>query len=229
MVEKTGIQLEKINNIDVHLFLEKGMRGSVSYISKRYSKSDQNTEIMYWDANNLYGWVMIQDLPYCGFKFLTREEIDNFDLNISENSLIGYILEVDLEYCKKLHNSHSDYPLCPEKTEISYDMSSKYCKNIADWYGIKVGGVKKLVPSLKGKVKYVVHYRNLQYYLSLGMKLVKIHRILSFKQSNWLKSYVDFNTEKRKQSTDEFNKNLYKLLNNCIYGKRWKKNQFKID
>ena len=100
MVEKTGIQLEKINNIDVHLFLEKGMRGSVSYISKRYSKSDQNTEIMYWDANNLYGWVMIQDLPYCGFKFLTREEIDNFDLNISENSLIGYILEVDLEYCK---------------------------------------------------------------------------------------------------------------------------------
>ena len=87
-------------------------------------------------------------------------------------------------------------------------------KDIADWYGIKVGGVKKLIPNLGDKLKYVVHYKNLQYYLSLGMKLVKIHRILSFKQSNWLKKYVDFNTEKRKQSNDEFNKNLYKLLNN---------------
>ena len=62
-------------------------------------------------------------------------------------------------------------------------MLSKYCKDIADWYGIKVAGVKKLIPNLGDKVKYVVHYKNLQYYLSLGMKLVKIHRILSFRQS----------------------------------------------
>ena len=77
-------------------------------------------------------------------------------------------------------------------------MLSKYCKDIADWYDIKVGGVKKLIPNLDDKIKYVVHYKNLQYYLSLGMKLVKIHRTLSFKQSNWLKKYADFNTEKRK-------------------------------
>ena len=188
------------------------MTGGVSYISKRYSKSDQNTEIMYWHANNFYGWAMTQDLAYCGFTFLTREEIDNFDLNISENSPLGDVLEVDLEYCKELRDSHSDYPLCPEKIEISCDMLSTYCKDIADWYGIKVGGVKKMVPNLKDKVKYVVHYRNLQYYLSLGMKLVKIYRILSFKQSNWLKSYVDFNTEKRKQSTNEFNKNCLQIV-----------------
>ena len=55
-----GIRLEKINNIDVHLFLEKGIRGGVSYISKRYSRSDQNKTIMYWNANNLYGWAMIK-------------------------------------------------------------------------------------------------------------------------------------------------------------------------
>ena len=78
-------------------------------------------------------------------------------------------------------------------------MLSQYCRDIADWYGIKVGGVKKLIPNLGDKVKYVVHYRNLQYYLSLGMKLVKIHRILSFKQSKWSKKYVHFNTEKRKK------------------------------
>ena len=98
-------------------------------------------------------------------------------------------------------------------------MLSKYCKDIADWYGIKVGGVKKLIPNLGDKVRYVVHYKNLKYYLSMGMKLVKIHRILSFRQSDWLRKYVDFNTKIRQESTDEFNKNLSKLLNNCIYGK----------
>ena len=76
-----------------------------------------------------------------------------------------------------------------------------------------------MVPNLKDKVKYIVHHRNLQYYLTLGMKLIKIYRILTFKQSDWLRKYVDFNTEKRKQRDDEFNKNLDKLLNNCIYGK----------
>ena len=76
-------------------------------------------------------------------------------------------------------------------------MLSRYCKDIADCYGIKIGGVKNLIPNLGDKVKYVVHYENLKYYLSLGIKLIKIHRILSLKQSNWLKSYVDFNTKKK--------------------------------
>ena len=96
-------------------------------------------------------------------------------------------------------------------------MLSKYGKDIVDRYDIKVGGVKKLIPNLCDKVKYVVHYKNLKYYLLLGMKLIKIHRILTFKQKNWLKVFTDFNS--RHESNDEFNKNLYKLLNNCIYGK----------
>ena len=171
--------------------------------------------------NNLYGTVMSSDyLPCCGFKFLCDAEIKVFDLDsIPDNSLIGYILEVDLEYPTFYMILHNDYPLCREKIEVSYDMLSQYCKDIAYRYGIKVGGVKKLILDLSNKVEYVVHYKNLLYYLSLGMKLVKIHRILSFKQSNWLKVFTDFNTEKRKESPDEFSKNLYKLLNNCIYGK----------
>ena len=203
----------------MRLFLEKGMRCGVSYISRRYSKSDQNKKIMYWDGNNLYGWAMIQDLPYSGFKWLNNKEINDFDFNISEKSPIGYILEVDLEYCKELHDSLCDYPLCSEIIEISSDMLSNYCKDIADRYEIKIGGVKKLIPNLDDKVKYVVHYKNIKYYLSLRMKLVKIHRILRLKQSDWLAKYINFNTKKRQESTDEFNKNVYKLLNNCIYGK----------
>ena len=184
MLKMTSIKLQKINDIDMYLFLEKGMRGGISYISKRYSKSNDDVTIMYWDANNLYGWAMgCNYLPYGRFKWLNKEEIKKIDIfSIKEDSKIGYILEVDLEYPKELHNIHNDYPLCPEYISINYEMLSNYCKNIADEYNIKVGGVRKLIPNLYDKIRYPVHYRNLQYYLKLGIKLIKIHRILSFKQ-----------------------------------------------
>ena len=83
---------------------------------------------------------------------------------------------------------YNDYPLAPEKLEISQNILSKYCLHIANKYGIKIGGVKKLVPNLGNKSKYVVHYRNLHLYLSLGMKMTKVHRILKFQQSDWLKN-----------------------------------------
>ena len=141
---------------------------------------------------------MIHYLPYDEFEFLTEKEIDKFDLDsISENSSIGYTVEVDLKYCDELHDFHSYYSLCPEKVQINLDMLSKYCSGIANKYGIKVGGVNKLVPNLRDK-KYIVRYRNLQLYLKLGMKLTKVHRILKVKQSNWLKEHIEFNTEKRK-------------------------------
>ena len=92
-----------------------------------------------------------------------------------------------------------NYPLAPEKLEKSHDMLSNYCSNIANEYNIKVGGVNKLVPNLGNKSKYVPHYRNLQVYLSLEMKLVSVHRILKFNQSDWLKKHIDFNTDKRKK------------------------------
>ena len=219
MLKMTKIKLQKIHDVTMHIFIEKGMRGGISYISKRHCKGDEDNKfIMYWDANNLYGWAMSQPLLYCAFNFLTKKEISKFCLNsVSENNPLGYILEVDIEYCKTLHDSHSDYPLAPEKLKISSDMLSKYCSDIVNKYGIKVGGVNKLVPNLRDKINYVVHYKNLQYYLSLGMKLIKVHRILKFKQSNWLKEYIEFNTEKRKNSVSEFEK-ILKLIN-CIYGK----------
>ena len=107
---------------------------------------------MYWDANNLYGWAMSQFLPYSHFEWLTKKEINDFFLNcVSENSSIGYISEVDLEYPNELHDLHNDYPLAPEKLEIGQDMFPKYCSDTADEYGMKSGGVNKLAPNLRNK------------------------------------------------------------------------------
>ena len=222
-------RIRKNIRIDKYLFIEKGTRGEVSYIVKRYAKTNNkymndydseksSTFITYLDKNNLYGWTMSEYLPYEKFEWL--ENIDKFDvMSINEKSDIGYILEVDLEYPKELHELHNDYPLAPEKLAVSSDMLSEYCQKIADEYDIKVGDVKKIIPDLSNKTKYVLYYRNLQMYLSLGIKLTKIHRVLKFKQSDWMKKYIDFNTEKRKNATTDFEKDFFKLIINSVYGK----------
>ena len=173
------------------MFIEKGLRGGISCIAKRHAKANNkctknydpknsSTFITYLGKNNLYGWTMSEYLPYRGFKWL--KNVDKFDVNlIRKKSDTRYFLEVDLEYPNNLHELHNNYPLTPEKLAVSSDMLSKYCKEIADRYKIKVGDVKKLIPNLGNKAKYVLHYKNLQLYLSLGMKLTKIHRVLKFK------------------------------------------------
>ena len=183
MLKMTDIKLELMTDIDMFQFIEKGMRGGISYIANRYGKANNkymknyNKEepskyIMYLDANNLYGWAMSQYLPTGGFKWLKQKQIDKFNLfKINKDSKKGYILEVDLEYPNELHDLHNDYPLAAEKITVEKNMSSNYCKNISDKYGISTGLVSKLIPTLCKKEKYVLHYRNLQLYIDLGLKL----------------------------------------------------------
>ena len=222
MLKMTDIRLELITDIDQFLFIEKGIRGGVSYICKRYAKAnnkymkdynpkESSNYITYLDANNLYGWAMSQDLPTGGFKWVSNKEIDL--ANISHRK--GLILEVDLEYPKELHDTHNDYPLAPEKMEIKNHMLSDYCKQ----FDVKVEGISKLVPNLQSKKNYVLHYKNLKQYIELGLKVTKVHRALEFNQSPWLKKYIDFNTEKRKIAKSDFEKDFFKLMNNSVYGK----------
>lgn len=187
---------------------------------KDYNLDEESKYIMYLDANNIYGWAMSQYMPHSGFKFLSEKEINNTDLNKYKNdSNKGLILEVDLEYPEKLHYSHNDYPLAAEKIKVNKDMLSEYAKIIADKYNITIGQVYKLIPTLNNKEKYVLHYRNLQLHLDLGLKLKKIHRILEFNQSPWLKQYIDYNTNKRTQAKNSFEKDFFKLMNNAVFGK----------
>ena len=138
------------------------------------------------------------------------KNIDEFVvMSISEKGLIIYFLEVDLKYPDELHELHNDYPLDPEKLAVSSDMLSIYCNKIADKYEIKVGDVKKLILNLGNKTNNVVHYRNLQQYSSLGMKLARIHRALEFKRSDWMKKDIDFNTEKRMNAANDFEKRFF--------------------
>ena len=93
---------------------------------------------------------------------------------------------------------------------------------MAEEYGIKFGDVMKLIPNLGDKTNYLLHYKNIQLYLSLGMKLTKIHQVLKFKQSDWMKKYINFNTEKRADAENSFEKDFLKLMINSVYGKTMK-------
>ena len=135
---------------------------------------------------------MSQPLPYGGHQWMTEDELNNW-----QN--IPCRLEVDLEYPPELHDLHNEYPLAPER--------------------MKIGKVEKLVPNLNNKVRYVVEHNTLKLYLSKGLKITKIHRGYKFKEKTWLKPYIDLNTELRTKATTDFEKDLYKLMNNAVFGK----------
>ena len=224
MLKMTKINLELITDIDMQLFIEKSLRGGISYIAHRhaeannkymkdYDPSKVSCYILYLDANNLYGWAMSQPLPYRNFKWVEASSV------ISKRKGIGHIYEVDLEYPEELHDLHNDYPCAAEKIKVTDDMLSDYCNEIKNKFKICSGNVHKLIPTLRDKKNYVLHEENLKLYLSLGLKLKKVHRVLEFDEKPWLKEYIDFNTEKRKEAKNSFEKDFFKLMNNSVFGK----------
>ena len=202
MLKKTAVKLELLTDPDMLMMFEKGERGGVSMISNRYSKANNkymksfdeskpSSYIMYLDANNLYGWAMSEKMPYKDFKWVDNIPLE--EMLLDED--LGYLLEVDLEYPDELHDLHNDYPLAPES--------------------MKINKVNKLTPNLNNKTNYVLHHRSLKQYLSLGMKLTKIHRVIQFKQSKWLAPYIALNTDLRTKAKNNF----FKLMNNSVFGK----------
>lgn len=156
---------------------------------------------------------MSKPLPIGGFKWMGESEIaskfntDDYQKNVmailelNDDSNTGYLFEVDLHYPSELHDCHNDYPFCPEKRSIP---------------GVSQ---EKLMLTFYDKEKYVVHYSMLKLALEHNLILKKVHRVLQFEQSTWLKPYIELNTRYRMSATTNFEKDFYKLLNNAIYGK----------
>ena len=226
MLKMTGVKLDLISDINMENMIQMGMRGGISTIIHRHEKANnkymkdydpdkESSYLMYLDANNLYGWAMCQKLPIGNFKWKNNFKMSDY----ADSSDKGCIIECDLEYPPSLHDLHNMYPLAPEKILVTDDMLSPYCKQIFNDFNLKNSICKKLIPNLNSKQKYVLHYKNLQLYLSLGLVLKKIHRVLEFKQESWLKDYIDFNTEKRKNAASAFEKDFFKLMNNSVFGK----------
>lgn len=211
MLKKTKCVLELLTDIDMILMIESGVRGGLTQCVKRYVKAnnkylpdydkDQKSNyLIYLDANNLYGQGMGYELGYGDFKWVNPKDIDDIR-KIPKHGNKGYILDFDFEYPDCLHDHHYDFPLLP-RTMIPPE-----------------GKYPKLMMTLDGKCRYIAHFWSVQQALDLGIRITKIHRILEFSQSTWLKSYIDTNTQKRASATTSFEKDFFKLMNNSIFGK----------
>ena len=155
----------------------------------KYDPKYPTKYITYLDANNLYGWATSKPLPIRNFKWMTEEDLNNW-------RNIPCILEVDLEYLPDLHNN---YPLAPER--------------------LKIGKVEKLIPNLYNNKKYVLHRENLKQYESLGLKIKKIHKGITFHEEPWLEKYITLNTKLRTKLKNDFKKDFFKLMNNSVFCK----------
>ncbi|KAF4526717.1 hypothetical protein B566_EDAN015687 [Ephemera danica] len=214
----TKVKLDLVQDLEIIEMVERGIRGGVAQCTKRYAEARnkytkeqpqpgiETNFIAYLDANNLYGWAMCHPLPTGNFTLTKYDSrIDHFELKnlmkIGKEDPRGWILEVDADYPKHLHDLHSDLPFLPENM-------------------IPPGGKHpKLVTTLYRKEHYVIHYLALQQALNHGLQLTKVHSILEFDQSPFLKPYIELNTEMRKEAKNNFEKDFFKLMNNAVYGK----------
>ena len=219
----TKIKLDFIKDKQLLLLLENNIRGGISSVmGPRFIESNENTKLLYIDANNLYGWAMSQYLPTSEFEKLQPPEgyiIEQIveDLRfIPDNNEFGYFIECDLEYPAEIKEKTENFPLCPYQTKADPNLFSEYMNKVKQ---PNYKPTEKLMCDLTNKYNYMMHYRMFKFYTQIGMKVTKIHTIYRFKQSLWLEKYINHNTQKRTKAKTNFEKDLYKLMNNAFFGK----------
>ena len=193
--------------------------------AKRINDTETDT-LFALDANNLYSVAQSSLLPWGNYEWCDGTEIQILTdqiLNVPDSGDVGFILDCDLQYGSELHKKHSSFPLLPEKKEFQFSdlspVSQSYLKTINGEKEAKRYKSEKLVTDVTDKKNYVLHYRNLKTYLKAGVKLKKINRAIKFTQKKFLKSYIEKCTAKRANAKTEFEKMLFKLFMNSVYGK----------
>lgn len=220
MLKLTEIELELLSDYNMYAFYKRGIRGGIvqsiikhvkannQYLNT-YDSTKPSDIITYIDANNLYGLALSQNHGYRNFKWIEPDKISS---TTSDGNIIlatemfndngkGYTLEVDLEYPKELHDLHNDLPFCPE---FKKPPEAKF---------------PKLLCTLEDKKDYVIHYKVLEECIKQGLILKKIHKVIQYDEKDFLKMYIDLNTELRSKAVSEFEKDFFKLMNNSIFGK----------
>ena len=171
---------------------------------KDYDENKESSYLKNWDVNNLYGWEMSQKFPVKKIEWIedTPQFNEDFIKNYSEECDEGYFIEVDVQYPEKLSELHNDLPFLPER--------------------MKIEKIEKFVKNLHDKTEYVIHIRNLKQALNHGLILKNVHRVIIFNQNAWLRPYIDINTKLRQKAKNNFEKELFKLMNNAVFGNLWK-------
>ena len=213
-LKKTEIKLELLLDPDMLLMFERGIRGGIiqsvhrwsasnnPYMGSEYDSSTPTRYLQYLDAYNLYACAMSQPLPTRKFRWIELRKNWSSKTIVEELSVkkdLCYLLEADVAYPKELHDYHNDLPFMCAK--------------------MKLNGVEKLVPNLYYKKKYIIHIKALAQAIDHGLVLERIHRCIEFKQSAWMKEYIDFKTKLRTAVKNDFEKDFYKLMNNAVFGK----------
>jgi hypothetical protein len=219
------VQCDLLTDPVMYEFFEDGIRGGMAFVNTHYVKAEGDTFISYWDENNLYGNALGQLLPTANFRWLTAEETAAMDwLNIDTEGESGYVLKVDLVYPDEIHDATQDFPLAPEPALVTEEMFTEFMRE--QWArrcefrgNSKYKPEKKLLMTCRNKTEYVVHFKLLKFYLEMGMKITHVHEVIKFTQTRLFRKYIDDNSARRQAATDDFTKDLYKLLNNALFGK----------
>ena len=234
MLRVCDVQLEPLFDTKMYKFFSDGVRGGICTTSTRHAKANNDlspshfnpqlpvSHILAYDVNAMYASVMVGKLPTRHFRWMSDDELSHFDVDaIPLNGDNGYILEVDLQYPMNIHEKTNELPLAPERVKVPYSQWSPYTQRLAKTYFDRVPKTssEKLMLTLSDKHHYILHHETLRLYLSLGMRLSKIHRGVTFVQENFMEKFITLNTEARKRSTSLFDTALYKFYSNAVFGK----------
>ena len=238
--KRTNETIDLLQDIDMVRLFERGIRGGLTFVNKHFiqaripelnNNQDGNIHLTYNDENNLYGSSLCRPLPHSEFTWLDQADLEHFSsdpseiLKLEDEAEYGYLFEVDLNYPSEIHAATADFPLAPEGAYIEADMFSPFMKSMYDDMCVARGCNKKYVPYRKllltqyEKQYYVCHYSILKFYLTMGMRLVRVRSAIRFRQKRFVEPYINYNSTRRAAARNAFEKDYYKLKNNSFFGK----------